>query len=330
MKCKIHTYWMCHTSKETMTVSVSIGMLICFVEITNCCNKTGADTKVEGLEFTQYLCVNINLCFWFVWLVCSFPSKEQKSVKMMSVWEQRANQLRRQNRASCEALYSELDPEERLRLSPALHIRPDMMTHLDRPLVVEPRDGHQHHRHKPEETENATNPPPPPVPHQARRHHRHRDRDRARVREETNDNGDTSKDGRHHVHHSRSKDHNGSWGKEGKSERSRSREGGRKHHHQGSVDDSGGGGVTNEREHRHHHSHRQSRGGKRTVNSGGRGERRSRHKDGRSLNRDGDRNSRGDSGANGERKRHRTHGSRGQSTVVGEESNERETTHCHR
>ncbi|XP_028271025.1 calcium channel, voltage-dependent, N type, alpha 1B subunit, a [Parambassis ranga] len=269
--------------------------------------------------------------------ICSVNSlkEQQKSVKMMSVWEQRANQLRRQNRASCEALYNELEPEERLRLTSALHIRPDMKTHLDRPLVVEPRDGpllgvHQHHHHKtctPEEAETGADPPPPSQP---RRHHRHRDRDRARTKDETNDNGDTGKEGRHHVHHSRSKDHDGSRGKEGKSERSHSREGGRKHHHQSSVDDSGGGGVTSEKEHRHHHSHRQSRGGNGTVNSGGRGERRSRHREGHSSNRDGDRNSRGESGANGDRRRHRTHGSRGQSTVEGEESNDREKTHSHR
>uniref|UniRef100_A0A8C4HLT9 Voltage-dependent N-type calcium channel subunit alpha n=1 Tax=Dicentrarchus labrax TaxID=13489 RepID=A0A8C4HLT9_DICLA len=257
----------------------------------------------------------------------SITAKEQqKSVKMMSVWEQRANQLRRQNRASCEALYSEL--------SSAHHIRPDMKTHLDRPLVVEPRDGpllggHQRHHHKPcmlEDAETGADPALPSVPHQPRRHHRHRDR--ARTREEINDNGDASKDGGHHVHHSRSKDHNGSHGKDGKSDRSRSREGGRRHHHQSSVDDSGGGGVPSEREHRHH-SHRQSRGGNGTVNGGGRGERRSRHYDGRTSNRDGDRNSRGDSGVNGERRRHRTHGCRGQSTVDGEESNEREKTQSH-
>uniref|UniRef100_A0A4W6G325 Voltage-dependent N-type calcium channel subunit alpha n=1 Tax=Lates calcarifer TaxID=8187 RepID=A0A4W6G325_LATCA len=261
----------------------------------------------------------------------SLHKEQQKSVKTMSVWEQRANQLRRQNRASCEALYSELEPEERARLSSALHIRPDMKTHHDRPLLVEPCDGpllgsHQHHHHKPCMTEDAETATDPPVPHQPRRHHRHRDR--TRTKEETNDNGDTG--GRHHVHHSRSEDHNGNRGKEGKSERSHSREGGSKHHHQSSVDDSGGGGVTGEREHRHHHSHRQSRGGNGTVNSGGRGERRSRYKDARSSNRDGDRNSRGDSGASGERRRHQTHGSRAKSTVEGEESNKREKTHGHR
>uniref|UniRef100_A0A672Z865 Voltage-dependent N-type calcium channel subunit alpha n=1 Tax=Sphaeramia orbicularis TaxID=375764 RepID=A0A672Z865_9TELE len=178
----------------------------------------------------------------------------------------------------------------------------------------------------PEEAETAADPPPPPpLPYQPRRHHRHRER--ARARKEGNDNGESGREGRHHVHHSRSKDHDSSRSKEGKNERSRSREGGRRHHHQSSVDDSGGGGVTSEREHRHHHSHRQSREGNGTVNTGGRGERRSRHKDGRSSNKDVDRNS---SGANGERRRHRTHGSRGQSTVEGEESNEREKPHSHR
>ncbi|XP_047187145.1 calcium channel, voltage-dependent, N type, alpha 1B subunit, a isoform X4 [Scophthalmus maximus] len=257
--------------------------------------------------------------------ICSVNSlkEQQKSAKTVSVWEQRANQLRRHNQASCEALYSELEPEERLRLSSALNIRPDMKTHHDRPLIVEPHDGpvlagHQHHHHKPCMPEEAETTPDPPAPYQPRRHHRHRDRD----------NGDTG--GRHHVHHSRSKDHDGSRGKEGKSERSRSREGGRKHHHQNSVDESGGGGVASEREHRHHHSHRQSRGGNGTVSSGGKGDKKSRHKDGRYSNRDGDRNSRGESGANGERRRHRTHGSRGQSTVEGVESNEREKTHGHR
>ncbi|XP_040011264.1 calcium channel, voltage-dependent, N type, alpha 1B subunit, a [Xiphias gladius] len=297
--------------------------------------KLALQKAKEVKEVSPMSAANISITASYVCTpVHHFLSKEQqKSAKTMSVWEQRANQLRRQNRASCEALYSELEPEERLRLSSALHIRPDMKTHHDRPLLVEPCDGpllgsHQHHHHKPCMQEEAETAADPPVPHQPRRHHRHRDRDRTRTKEETNDNGDTG--GRHHVHHSRFKDHEGSRGREGKSDRSRSREGGRKHHHQSSVDDSGGGGVTSEREHRHHHSHRQSRGGNVTVNSGGRGEQRTRHKDGRSSNRDGDRNSRGNSGASGERRRHRTHGSRGQCTAEGEESNEREKTHGHR
>uniref|UniRef100_A0A8D0QEC4 Voltage-dependent N-type calcium channel subunit alpha n=1 Tax=Sus scrofa TaxID=9823 RepID=A0A8D0QEC4_PIG len=75
--------------------------------------------------------------------VSSVNSPQQNSAKARSVWEQRASQLRLQNlRASCEALYSEMDPEERLRFATSRHLRPDMKTHLDRPLVVEPgRDG---------------------------------------------------------------------------------------------------------------------------------------------------------------------------------------------
>eukprot|EP00063_Salmo_salar_P041151 XP_014015986.1 PREDICTED: voltage-dependent N-type calcium channel subunit alpha-1B-like isoform X17 [Salmo salar] len=255
----------------------------------------------------------------------SITAKEQqKSLKMMSVWEQRTTQLRRHNlRASSEALYSELDPEERLRMSSALHIRPDMKTHLDRPLVVESHDGPgpmgQHKPRTPEETDTPEDPAGP----QPRRHHRHRDRERPI--DEANENGDPGKEGRHHVHHSRSKDPDGTRGKEGKSERSRSREGGRRHHHQTLVDEGGGGG-TGEREHRHHHSHRQAREGNGTVNSGGKGERRSRHKDGRS----GERCSRGENGANGERRRHKTHGSRGQSTLEGEDHSEREKGRGHR
>uniref|UniRef100_A0A6Q2XN12 Voltage-dependent N-type calcium channel subunit alpha n=1 Tax=Esox lucius TaxID=8010 RepID=A0A6Q2XN12_ESOLU len=241
----------------------------------------------------------------------SITAKEQqKSLKMMSVWEQRTTQLRKHNmRASSEALYSELDPEDRLRMSSALHIRPDMKTHLDRPLVIEAHDGPVgcHKPRTPDETETLCEPSGP----QPRRHHRHKDRDRPA--DEANESGDPAKEGRRHVHHSRSKDPNGTRGKEGKGERSRSREGGRRHHRQPSADDGGGAG---EREHRHH-PHRPAPEGNGTVNSGGKGERRSRHKEGRS----GERCSRGENGANGERRRHKTHGSRGQSTGEAEEQN---------
>ncbi|XP_052578783.1 voltage-dependent N-type calcium channel subunit alpha-1B isoform X9 [Peromyscus californicus insignis] len=103
--------------------------------------------------------------------------RQQNSAKARSVWEQRASQLRLQNlRASCEALYSEMDPEERLRYASTRHVRPDMKTHMDRPLVVEPgRDGLRGpvgNKSKPEGTEAAESADPP------RRHHRHRDRDK--------------------------------------------------------------------------------------------------------------------------------------------------------
>uniref|UniRef100_A0A8C1RHA4 Voltage-dependent calcium channel type A subunit alpha-1 n=1 Tax=Cyprinus carpio TaxID=7962 RepID=A0A8C1RHA4_CYPCA len=154
----------------------------------------------------------------------------------------------------------------------------------------------------------------PPQSHPPRKHHRHRER----PSNETNENGDTShgKEGRHHIHHSRSKEHDGTRCKEGKSDRSRSREGGRRHHHQSSVDEGVGGG---EREHRHHHSHRHSREGNGVV-SAGKSERRSRQKDGsRSGTREGERCSRGENGGNGGRRRHRPRTSKAQSTLEGEE-----------
>ncbi|XP_036382022.1 calcium channel, voltage-dependent, N type, alpha 1B subunit, a [Megalops cyprinoides] len=255
----------------------------------------------------------------------SIAAKEQqKSMKMMSVWEQRTSQLRRHNLlASSEALYSELDPEDRLHLSSALRIRPNMKTHLDRPLVVEPCDGSSEERGDrprpadgeggtPEEGDAPGEPPPPSHP---RKHHRHRER----PAEEGNENGETGggREGRHHVHHSRSKEHDGS---RGKAERSRSRDGGRRHHHQSSVDEGGGGGGGGgEKEHHghRHHSHRQPKEGNGVVNNGAKGERRSRHKDGsRSANREGERGpggAKGENGGNGERRRHRPRGGKAQS-----------------
>ncbi|KGL80455.1 Voltage-dependent P/Q-type calcium channel subunit alpha-1A, partial [Tinamus guttatus] len=65
--------------------------------------------------------------------------RNQKASK--SVWEQRASELRKQNLlASREALYSELEPEERWKLAYARPLRPDAKTHLDRPLLVDPRE----------------------------------------------------------------------------------------------------------------------------------------------------------------------------------------------
>ncbi|XP_072288737.1 calcium channel, voltage-dependent, N type, alpha 1B subunit, a [Eucyclogobius newberryi] len=273
-------------------------------------NAHSSSSSLCSVSSLSYVCTPVH----------QYLSKEQhKSLKTMSIWEQRANEIRRHNQPSCEALYDDLDPEDLSRICP---LRPDMKTHRDRPLVVEPRDGPISADHvsdtqnAPEESETNADPLAPAC-HQTRsRHHRHKNR-------RSNENGESGKEGRHHVHHSRSKDQDRGRSKECKSDRSRSGEGGRRHHHQSSVDDSAG--VTSEREHRHHHSHRQNREGNGAVNTGGRAERRSRHKDGRSK--EGDRSS---SGANGERRRRRTHGCRGQSTMEGEESNEREKPHSQR
>ncbi|XP_023197481.1 voltage-dependent N-type calcium channel subunit alpha-1B-like isoform X20 [Xiphophorus maculatus] len=291
--------------------------------------KLALQKAKEVQEVSPMLAANISITTSYV---CTpvhhyLSNEQQRSVKTMSVWEQKASQLRRHNQASCEVLY---DPEECVRLPSGLQMRPDMKTHLDRPLVVGHSDmllmrGHQHHRHKPgtpEEAETAADPPSTP-PHSHHRHNRHRDRGRAKVKEEPNDSGgDSGKDGRQHVHHSRFKNHDYSCRQEEKSRRSSSKDRSRKHHHHSSMDESAGGEATREREHRHHHSHRQSRGGNGTVNGGGRGEHRLHRKDGRSSNKDGDRE--------GKRRRHHTHGSRSQSRAEGEESNEREEPNTNR
>uniref|UniRef100_H0WJ62 Voltage-dependent P/Q-type calcium channel subunit alpha n=1 Tax=Otolemur garnettii TaxID=30611 RepID=H0WJ62_OTOGA len=73
--------------------------------------------------------------------------KNQKPAR--SVWEQRTSEMRKQNLlASREALYNEMDPDERWKASYARHLRPDMKTHLDRPLVVDPQENRNNNTNK--------------------------------------------------------------------------------------------------------------------------------------------------------------------------------------
>ncbi|XP_019601652.2 voltage-dependent P/Q-type calcium channel subunit alpha-1A isoform X1 [Rhinolophus sinicus] len=73
--------------------------------------------------------------------------KNQKPAK--SVWEQRTSEMRKQNLlASREALYNEMDPDERWKATYARHLRPDMKTHLDRPLVVDPQENRNNNTNK--------------------------------------------------------------------------------------------------------------------------------------------------------------------------------------
>uniref|UniRef100_A0A8C2PTA5 Voltage-dependent N-type calcium channel subunit alpha n=1 Tax=Cyprinus carpio TaxID=7962 RepID=A0A8C2PTA5_CYPCA len=182
----------------------------------------------------------------------SIAAKEQqRSLQKMSIWEQRTNQLRRHNlRNSSEALYNELDPEERLRVSSALHLRPDMKAHHDRPLVVEHRDG---------TVDNSRN-----------------DRD-----------GDTpdcqlssGHPRKHHRHHSRNREHQGDL------EHSSNQDGGHRNHHTAGSPEEGIG--LEERERRHHHSRRSREvngNGNGTIGNGGRGEGRIRgHREGEGGN----------------------------------------------
>ncbi|KAF7249085.1 Voltage-dependent P/Q-type calcium channel subunit alpha-1A [Varanus komodoensis] len=87
----------------------------------------------------------------------SEQQKNQKSGK--SVWEQRTNEMRKQNLlASREALYNELDPEDRWKVSYARQMRPDMKTHLDRPLVVDPQENRNNNTNKTRPTEPPLDP----------------------------------------------------------------------------------------------------------------------------------------------------------------------------
>ncbi|XP_055369528.1 voltage-dependent N-type calcium channel subunit alpha-1B isoform X3 [Betta splendens] len=190
------------------------------------------------------------------------PKEQQRTAKSMSVWEQRTNQLRRHNmRASSEALFNELDPEERLRVSSALHLHPDVMTHLDRPLVVESRNGDKPSRPTEGERKEAGD----DFYMHARKHHRHRDK-----------NGDSrnvgnGRGGRHHTHHRGSRDQstNGAQMKDRRGERC--------HHHQGGSPDEVAndtqGGVE-DRGHRHHHYHRPPKEGNGVIANSDQGERR--------------------------------------------------------
>uniref|UniRef100_A0A8C4YDW3 Voltage-dependent N-type calcium channel subunit alpha n=1 Tax=Gopherus evgoodei TaxID=1825980 RepID=A0A8C4YDW3_9SAUR len=236
----------------------------------------------------------------------SVAAKQQNSSKSKSVWEQRTSQIRMHNfRASCEALYNELDPEERVRYATTLHIRPDMKTHLDRPLVVEPRTEGRNNVGKlspvdVQETEQAkaTSADTVEVP---RKHHRHRDKDKMGEQEksdvakdENGESGINNKEERHRQHRSRSKEAEGS-SKEGKSKRNRSQEGGKRHHRRGSVEE---GAEKEYRRHwtQRHSAERQAKEGNGTAN-GTRSERRSRHRGGsRSGNRESDPSLKGETG----------------------------------
>uniref|UniRef100_A0A8C3ILH3 Voltage-dependent N-type calcium channel subunit alpha n=1 Tax=Chrysemys picta bellii TaxID=8478 RepID=A0A8C3ILH3_CHRPI len=236
----------------------------------------------------------------------SIAAKQQNSSKSKSVWEQRTSQIRMHNfRASCEALYNELDPEERVRYATTLHIRPDMKTHLDRPLVVEPRTEGRNDVGKlspvdVQETEQAkaTSADNAEVP---RKHHRHRDKDKMGEQEksdvakdENGESGTNNKEERHRQHRSRSKEAEGG-SKEGKSERNRSQEGGKRHHRRGSMEEGAEKEYRRHRPHRHS-AERQAKEGNGTAN-GARSERRSRHRGGsRSGNREGDPGLKGENG----------------------------------
>ncbi|XP_037707101.1 voltage-dependent N-type calcium channel subunit alpha-1B [Choloepus didactylus] len=197
----------------------------------------------------------------------SIAARQQNSAKARSVWEQRASQLRLQSmRASCEALYSELEPEERLRFATALHLRPDVKTHLDRPLVVEPgREGARAPAggkarpgaNGPDAGEPAR---PPDAP---RRHHRHRDKapGPAAGEQERAEGGEPgAREERPRPRRSHSKEAAGP-------------RDGRRHHRRGSPEEAA------EREPRRHRAHRHAPE-RPEEGAGAKAERRARHRGG--------------------------------------------------
>lgn len=231
------------------------------------------------------------ICVIQVNVLPSLSKEQQRSLQKMSIWEQRTTQLRRHNlRNSSEALYNELEPEERLRVSSALHLRPDMKAHHDRPLVVEHRDGTAENSRT---DGDGDTPDCQPSSGHPRKHHRCR-----------GENGDAG-EGRHHRHHSRNREHQGGL------EHSSNQDGGHRNHHTAGSPEEGIG--MGEREHRHHHSRRSREvngngNGNGTIGNGGRGEGRIRgHREGE--------------GGNGERRRQRPRG-KAQSTLDGEDCRE--------
>ncbi|XP_069017516.1 voltage-dependent N-type calcium channel subunit alpha-1B isoform X3 [Embiotoca jacksoni] len=238
------------------------------------------------------------------------PKEQQRSAKAMSVWEQRTNQLRRHNiRASSEALFNELDPEERLRMSTALHLHPDMKTHLDRPLIVEARNGDKLSRPPEGGWEGAGDPGQDGLGDgfhaHSRKHHRHHDSNG-----ESREGGD-GQGGRHHTHHSRSREHKADdpQTKERRGERSQSHERGpgNRHHHQAGSPEEEANDVRGgeERGYRHHHAHRPPKEGNGMLVNGAQGERRTRGG--------------GEGDSNGERKGRSSRMVRAQSTLGGDD-----------
>ncbi|KAM6233253.1 LOW QUALITY PROTEIN: voltage-dependent P/Q-type calcium channel subunit alpha-1A [Porphyrio hochstetteri] len=221
--------------------------------------------------------------------------KNQKPSK--SVWEQRTSELRKQNLlASREALYSELDPEERWKVPYARHLRPDMKTHLDRPLVVDPQENRNNNTNKTRPGDPA---PPPmmeprfgqPRAEELRRHPRYPDPGGPRP-------GDPpGPDGRRPRSSSREPEREPS--QEcgyGDAERVKGLE---RRHRAGGNRDGRTGSPQPEREHRRHRAHRRAT---EEGEEGGRPERRLRHRDGgRPARGEGD----GEHGDGERRRRHR-------------------------
>ncbi|KAH1176574.1 hypothetical protein KIL84_021308 [Mauremys mutica] len=255
--------------------------------------------------------------------------KNQKSSK--SVWEQRTSEMRKHNLlASREALYNEMDPEDPWKVTYARAMRPDIKTHLDRPLVVDPQENRNNNT-------NKTRPNEPSLEQrfsqqraedflrkQARYHERSREFSSSRSYEQPDAEGlearrqrsgsketNLNQDGTYRELDYPSQGYESSREqgyRDSASERIKAVDPHRRHHHrQGGSKESRSGSprmAEGERDHRRHRAHRrmgEEGGGSR--DEGGKVERRLRH-------REGSRPSRGDvegEQPDGERRRRHRH-----------------------
>ncbi|XP_037674025.1 voltage-dependent P/Q-type calcium channel subunit alpha-1A isoform X5 [Choloepus didactylus] len=245
--------------------------------------------------------------------------KNQKSAK--SVWEQRTSEMRKQNLlASREALYNELDPDERWKAAYARHLRPDMKTHLDRPLVVDPQENRNNNTNKSRVAEPTVDQrlgqqrAEDFLRKQARFHDRARDPDGAggldaRRPWAGSQEAELSREGPYgresdHPPREGGPEQPGFW--EGEAERAKAGEPHRRHpHRQGGGRDSRSGSPRTgaEGEPRRHRAHR--RPGEEGPED--RAERRARHREGGRPARDGE-GGEGEGPDGGERRRRHRHG----------------------
>ncbi|KAM9689180.1 voltage-dependent P/Q-type calcium channel subunit alpha-1A isoform 4-T4 [Trichechus inunguis] len=243
--------------------------------------------------------------------------KNQKTTK--SVWEQRTSEMRKQNLlASREALYNELDPDERWKASYARHLRPDMKTHLDRPLVVDPQENRNNNTNKSRAAEPTVDQrlgqqrAEDFLRKQARYHDRARDPSgpggldarRPWAGSQEAELGREGPCGRESDHHTREGlEQPGFW--EGEAERAKAMDPHRRHpHRQGASRESRSGSprAGADGEPRRHRPHR--RPGEEGLED--KAERRSRHREGSRPARSGEGEGEGPNG--GERRRRHRHG----------------------
>ncbi|XP_069460425.1 voltage-dependent P/Q-type calcium channel subunit alpha-1A isoform X15 [Ambystoma mexicanum] len=259
--------------------------------------------------------------------------EQQKNQKLSkSVWEQRTSEMRRHNlMASREALYNELDPEERWKVSYARHMRPDIKTHLDRPLVVDPQENRNNNT-------NKSHPNEPAIEQrlsqqraedflrkQARYHERSRESNSSRSYERTDSGGveprrprssskeaDPNRDSTsRELDYNHGKEREGLQDRgcrEGDMERTRALDPHRRHRQGGSKESRSGSprGGEGDHEHRRHRPHRRAGEESTALDDVNKGDRRPRHREGGRTNRDG-----GPAGENdlhdGERRRRHRH-----------------------